>query len=133
MTYEEIEKTLQRVADSHLVQAELLSRLDQKMDELVERVDALAAVSHDHHHALGHLAKACERLLKVSETHNEQLIKMAEMMRAHEERLVGVEDRLAGVEDQTALLRSTVSSVLQRMDAFIQGLQKGDGHSKKRK
>jgi len=124
MTYEEIEKTLQRVADSHLVQAELLMRLDQKMDVLVERVDVLAGVSHNHQEAL-------DRLLKVSETQNEQLIKMAEMIHAHEQRLVGVEDRLAGVEDQTALLRSTLSSMLQRMDAFIQGLQKGDGHSPK--
>lgn len=117
MTYEEIEKTLQRVADSHLVQAELLNRLDLKMDQLTERVDDLAGVSHNHHEVL-------DRLVRVSQTQNEQLIKMAEMMQAHEERLVGV-------EDQTALFRSTVDSVLKRMDAFIEGLQKGDGHSKK--
>ncbi|MGD0456687.1 MAG: hypothetical protein ABSC21_02960 [Terriglobia bacterium] len=47
---------------------------------------------------------------------------MAETAQNHERRLVGV-------EDQTALMLSALNSLLQRMDAFIQGLQKGDGHS----
>jgi ABC-type transporter Mla subunit MlaD len=129
MTFEEMEDKLKRVADSHVVQAELLDRLDPKLEQLAE-------VSGDHHRTLDqlltvtdHLVRASDQLVsasdhlvRVSEAHTQQLLQMAETIQNHERRLVGV-------EDQTALMLSALSSLLQRMDAFIQGLQKGDGHS----
>jgi len=101
MTYGEIENALKRVADNQVVQGELLDRLDRKLEQLV----------------------------KVSENLSQQVHDLWETSQNHERRLVGVEDRLAGVEDQIALMVSTLNSLLQRMDAFIQGLQKGDGHA----
>ena len=124
MTYEEIEKTLQRAADIHVVEAERLDRLDQKMDELGRKVRGPAGVSHSH-------CEALDRLIRASEAQNQQLTKLAEMIHARKQLRVGVEGRLAGVEEETALFRSTVDSVLKRMDAFIEGLLKGHGHSKK--
>lgn len=68
------------------------------------------------------ILSATDHLLRVTESHNQQLLQLAETAQNHERRLVGV-------EDQTALMLSALNSLLQRMDAFIQGLQKGDGHS----
>ena len=129
MTNEEMEDKLKWVADSHVVQAQLLDRLDRKLGQLAEE-------SADHHRTLdrllsgtdhllsasNHLLSATDHLLRVTESHNQQLHQMAEMAHSHEARLVGVEDR-------TALMLSALNSLFQRMDAFIQGLQKGDGHS----
>ncbi len=121
-----IDRKLEQLADSHAVQAVLLDRLDRKVTELAD-------VSHHHHQALESLAKVAEshnqQLLRIldhaareSESVGRQLHELAETAQNHERRLVGV-------EDQTALMLSALNSLLQRMDAFIQGLQKGDGHS----
>jgi hypothetical protein len=108
MTFEEIEFALKRVADNQVVQGELLDRLDRKLEQLAD-------VSGDHQQGL-------ELLVRVSESHSQQLHQLSEVSQAHERRLVGV-------EDQIALMVSTLNSLLQRMDAFIQGLQKGNGHA----
>ncbi len=108
MTFEEIEIALKRVADNQVVQGELLDRLDRKLEQLAD-------VSGDHQQAL-------ELLVRVSESHSQQLHQLSEASQTHERRLVGV-------EDQIALMVSTLNSLLQRMDAFIQGLQKGNGHA----
>jgi hypothetical protein len=122
MTNEEMEDKLKWVADSHVVQAEILDRVDRKLGQLAQE-------SEDHHRKLDqlvrgtdHLLSATDHLLRVTESHNQQLLQLVETAQNHERRLVGV-------EDQTALMLSTLNSLLQRMDAFIQGLQKGDGHS----
>ena len=94
MTYGEIENTLKRVADNQVVQAELLDRLDRKLEQLV----------------------------KVSESQSQQVHDLWETSQNNERRLVGR-------EDQISLMVSTLNSLLPRMDAFIQGLQKGDGHT----
>ncbi|MBZ5561275.1 MAG: hypothetical protein LAP13_02530 [Acidobacteriia bacterium] len=107
MTFQEMESTLQRVTDNLVVQGEMLDRLDR-------RVEDLAGAIHD-------LYTVTDRLAKVSETHNQRLLQMVEIMEAHEQRLVRV-------EDQQAVMLGALTSLLQRMDAFIQGIQKGDGN-----
>jgi DNA repair ATPase RecN len=146
MTFEEIEKTLKRVADSqvahaermdridrkleqladsHIVQAELLNRLDQKLEQLATvsgdhqlTIDQLVDVSGDHRRSLDQLLSAADHLVKVSETHTQQMLQMLEPIQNYERRLVRV-------EDQIALMLSALNSLLQRMDAFIQGVAKG--------
>jgi ABC-type transporter Mla subunit MlaD len=136
MTNEEMEDKLKRVADSHVVQAELMDRLDRKLeqlaqesgdhhrtlDQLLSGTDHLLSASNHLLSAVGHLVTVTDHLVEVSEAQTQQLRELRETAQNHERRLVGV-------EDQTALMLSALSSLLQRMDAFIQGLQKGDGHS----
>lgn len=129
MTFEEMDDKLKRVADSHVVQAEILDRVDRKLEQLTEvsgdhqrTLDQLLSGTDHLLSATNHLLSATDHLLRVTESHNQQLLQLAETAQNHERRLVGV-------EDQTALMLSALNSLLQRMDAFIQGLQKGDGHS----
>ena len=129
MPFEEIESALKRVAESQVAHAERMDRIDRKLEQIADnqivqgellarldrKVDLLVDVSQDHHQAL-------ELLAKVSESNGQQLRELRELSQNHERRLVGV-------EDQMALMVSSLNGLLQRMDAFIQGLQKGDGHS----
>jgi cell division septum initiation protein DivIVA len=129
MTNEEMEDKLKWVADSHVVQAELLDRLDRKLGQLAEesadhhrRLDQLLSGTDHLLSASNHLLSASNHLVEVSEAQTQQLRELRETAQNHERRLVGVEDR-------TALMLSALDRLFQRMDAFIQGLQKGDGHS----
>jgi hypothetical protein len=83
MTYEEIEKTLAKIAETQLVHAKLI--LDN------------------------------ERQWR------EQMSDLREIVKHHE-------DRLAASEGGIARMESAMEKLFERMDRFIQGLEREDGH-----
>ncbi len=68
-----------------------------------------------------HLCEATEQLQAGAETLDLRLGQLVEITRAHERRHVGT-------EDQQAVMLSALARLLQRMDAFIHDLRKGDGN-----
>ncbi len=114
MTFQEMESTLGRVTDNLVVQGEMLDRIDRRLEGVADEVLHLTSAVRD-------LYAVTDRLAKVSETHNQQLLQIVEVMHTHEQ-------RLGKIEDRQGVMLGALTSLLQRMDAFIQGLQKGDGN-----
>src|SRR5207249_11659586 len=116
-----IEENLGRVQDNLLVQGELLNRIDQ-------RVERLAAVMAEQGDSLNQLREVAERLAHGAAKQQEALTRLAKVVEEHEERLAGVEERLAAAEDRDALMQSAFTALMQRLDAFIRGRERPNGH-----
>ncbi len=69
-----------------------------------------------------HLCEATEQLQAGAETLDLRLGQLVEITRAHERRHVGT-------EDQQAVMLTALVRLLERMDAFAQGLQETDGNA----
>lgn len=114
MTFQEMENALQRVTDNLIVQGKMLDRIDRKLEGVTDEVLHLTSAVRD-------LYAVTDRLAKISDTHSQQLLKIVAANQMHDQ-------RLGKIEDQQAVMLGALTSLLQRMDAFIQGIQEGDGN-----
>ena len=83
MTFDEMERSLQKIRDVQLVNARLLDRIEQNMDR-----------------------------------HEQEW----------NERFVHLEAKVVSHEDGIAEMRAAMAGLFERMDRFIQGLERGNGH-----
>jgi chromosome segregation ATPase len=93
------EERFKRIEDNLAVQGEILNRIDQRLDRMAARVE-----SHDQQLSLlqsatTSLGSAAKNLISSLETQGQQL----------------------------TLMQSAMTALFQRMDAFIQGLERGNG------
>ena len=100
--------TLQEIERSFQVHQEIFARID-------ERLDRMAAEAEGH-----------ERRLKRIE---DNLIAQGEILNRVDQRLDRVASLTESHEQQLALMQTAMTSLFQRMDAFIRGLERGNGHS----
>jgi chromosome segregation ATPase len=98
--------TLQEIERSFQVHQERMARID-------ERLDRMAAEAEGH-----------ERRLKRIE---DNLIVQGEILNRVDQRLDRMAARVENHDQQLAVMQSAMTSLFQRMDAFIRGLERGNG------
>ncbi len=69
-----------------------------------------------------HLCDVADRLAADAESLNLRLAQLVEIMHTHDRRYLGM-------EDQQAVMLTALVRLLERMDAFAQGLQETDGNA----
>ncbi len=99
--------TIQEIERSFQIHQERFARID-------ERLDRMAAETEGH-----------ERRLKIIE---DNLIVQAQILNRVDQRLDRVAAMAESHDQQFALMQSAMTSLFQRMDAFIHGLEGGNGH-----
>ncbi|MBI4165465.1 MAG: hypothetical protein HY508_07005 [Acidobacteria bacterium] len=100
--------TIQEIERSFQVHQEIFARID-------ERLDRMAAEAEGH-----------ERRLKRIE---DNLIVQGEILNRVDQRLDRVAATAESHDKQLVLMQSAMTSLFQRMDAFIRGLERGNGDS----
>ena len=126
MTYEEMEKSLQALRDT-LVLHERASneRMDRDGGEWRER--------------MGHLEKSLQELRDTQLAHvrlmdrnerewHEQFAGLTSVVGSHENEIAALREVVRSHEDGIAELRAAMAQLFQRMDRFIQGLERENGH-----
>ena len=100
--------TIQEIERSFQVHQERMARID-------ERLDRMAAEAEGH-----------ERRLKRIE---DNLIVQGEILNRVDQRLDRVAAMAESHDKQLVLMQTAMTSLFQRMDAFIHGLERGNGNS----
>ena len=123
MTYEEMEKSLQelgRFMDRDGREwRERMGRADARMDRLEKSIQELRDAQ------LVHV-----RLMDRHEREwHEQFAVLTGVMGSHENEIAALREVVRSHEDGIAELRGAMAQLFQRMDRFIQGLERENGHN----
>ena len=97
---------MKHIEDAQIVQGVLERRSEDRIESLGARIESLATAA---------------------EATNSAVEKLLQIVRVHEERLVGVEDRQAAAEERWARTEAAMHALFEQMDRFIRGLG-SDGH-----
>ena len=118
--------TLQEIESSFQVHQERFVRID-------ERLDRMAASSETHFaridETLAYVASQVKEHDRKLQRIEDNLIVQAEILNRVDQRLDRVSAMVESHDQQLGLMQSAMTSLFQRMDAFIQGLERGNGHS----
>ncbi len=109
MTLEELERGME-------LHEKRLTRIENNLDRLDQRLDRLVSVTELHEKRLGGIEN--------------NLVVQGELLNRLDQRL----DRLVSVVEKNSedlrLMQGAMTALFQRMDAFIRGLERNDGHQK---
>jgi chromosome segregation ATPase len=114
-----------------------LERVDQRLDRLASTME-----SHDKH--LARVDQGLDRLASSMESHDKRLTRVEDNLAVQGELLNRVDQRLdrlaemfvqseggrAEDRERMRLMQAAMTALFQRMDAFIRGLERRDGHQK---
>ncbi len=100
--------TLQEIERSFQVHQERMDRIDETLAYVASQV------------------KEHDRKLQIIE---DNLIVQAQILNRVDQRLDRVSAMVESHDQQLVLMQSAMTSLFKRMDAFIQGLERGNGHS----
>ena len=113
MANAEIEKTLKKITDTHLVIARLMETHERKWDK---RFETLQGRTENLERGAEHLLRATEKLWRVAD--------------AHERRLDDGQERTAALQDQVRTTLASMDRLIKMLEDFARGRKRENGRRK---
>jgi len=113
-----LEKSIQELRDAQLVQVHLMDRHEREWHEQSATLVGVVVSHEDQIVALRELVRS----------HEDGMAELREVVRSHEDGMAELREVVRGHQDGIVELRAAMTQLFQRMDRFIQGLERENGH-----
>ncbi len=110
---------------------------ERRLERVDQSLDRLASTMETHDKRLERVDQSLDRLASTMESHDKRLTRVEDNLAVQGELLNRLDQRLdriamfvEGDREGLRVMQAAMTALFQRMDAFIRGLERRDGHQK---